>query len=56
MPDDGKIADHLRAVRDRRGQVGQHPAPVMDQQPPRDQRLRQAPEMTSEDGTSMTRG
>ena len=37
-----EIADHLGAVRDRTGQVSQHPAPVMDQQPPRGQRPRQA--------------
>jgi hypothetical protein len=37
-----EIADHLAAVRARAGQVGRHPAPVMDQQPPRGQRLRQA--------------
>jgi hypothetical protein len=33
MPDHGEFADHLRAAGDRGGQVGQHPAPVMDQQP-----------------------
>jgi hypothetical protein len=35
-------ASSLAAVGDRAGQVGRHPAPVMDQQPPRGQRLRQA--------------
>ena len=36
---DPEVADHLRAVRDRAGQVRGDPAPVMDQQPLRGQRL-----------------
>jgi hypothetical protein len=39
--DHPEVADHPGAVGDRAGQVGQHLALVMDQQPPRGQRLRQ---------------
>ncbi len=37
----GLVPSHLGAVSDRTGQVRHHPAPVMDQQPVRGQRLRQ---------------
>ena len=37
-----EVADHLGAVSDRARQVRQYPAPVVDQQPPAGQRLRQA--------------
>jgi site-specific recombinase XerC len=42
VADHPEVADRLAAVGDRAGEVGQHPAPVMDQQPRRRQRLRQA--------------
>jgi hypothetical protein len=38
-----EIADRAGAVRDRAGDVGQYPAPVMLEQPAAEQRLRQAP-------------
>jgi len=34
-----EVADRLGAISDRAGQVRHHPAPVMDQQPPRGQRF-----------------
>ena len=37
-----EIGDHPGAVRDRARQIGRHPAPVMDQEPRRRQRPRQA--------------
>jgi hypothetical protein len=40
ITDHPEVADCLAAVGDRAGQISQHPAPVMHQQPRRRQRLR----------------